>query len=340
MRGWFEGQRPTLSVVVPVYRSEECLQALVAAIEASLGAAGVSFELILVNDFSPDGSWRVIESLCRSRPNIVGIDLRKNFGQDNALMTGLRHSRGRYVAIMDDDLQHDPADLPALLKKIEEGHDLVYARFRTKKQRLWKNLGSWFNGVVANVVVGKPKGVYISPYKLIRREVVEAICAYDGPDPYVDGLLFQVTARIVEVPVEHHERHAGVSTYTFVKSLRVWARLACSFSHRPLRLVTYAGFSAALVGLVLAATVVAYRLLRPQDFSEYATGWASLMIATLVLSGFQMIFIGVLGEYVGRTFVRVNNKPQTSIHTVLNGEPVPRREPAGEESAPVDQPHL
>ncbi|HEY3134647.1 MAG TPA: glycosyltransferase family 2 protein, partial [Blastocatellia bacterium] len=140
--------QPDLSVVVPVYRSEACLEALIAAISDALDPTGREYEVVLVNDYSPDDSWSIIQALCQDNPNVVGVDLRRNFGQDNALITGLRLARGRYVAIMDDDLQHDPRDLPALLDKIEEGADAVYADFRTKRQKLWKNVGSWLNGKV------------------------------------------------------------------------------------------------------------------------------------------------------------------------------------------------
>src|SRR5262245_13511750 len=242
MRTRDDSFQPDLSIVVPVYRSEDCLEALIAAIGEALEPAGRDYEVVLVNDYSPDHSWPVIESICRSNPNVVGVDLRRNFGQDNAIMTGLRLARGRYVAIMDDDLQHHPRDLPALLSKIEEGFDVVYADFRVKRQKLWKNLGSWFNGKIAERVIDKPQHVYLSPYKIISREVTDLICEYDGPDPYVDGLLFQVTARITQIPVEHHKRYAGRSTYTFWKSVKVWARLAVSFSARPLRLVSWFGF--------------------------------------------------------------------------------------------------
>ena len=306
-----------LSVVVPVYRSELCLEALVKAIAAALSDR--TYEVVLVNDYSPDGSWQVIESICESNPNVIGVDLRRNFGQDNAILTGLRIARGKYIAIMDDDLQHDPADLPALVNEIERGADVVYGDFRTKHQKLWKNLGSWFNGKVAEWVIDKPKDIYLSPYKLIRKEVAELICEYDGPAPYVDGLLFQVTSRMSHIPVEHHSRYAGASSYTFWKSVRVWGRLAFSFSVAPLRLVTWFGFTFAILGLLLAAAVISYRLLYPQDFSQNAVGWASLMVALLLVGGIQMIFFGILGEYAGRMFLRVSNKPQTAVRTILNG---------------------
>ena len=308
---------PDLSIVVPVYRSEDCLQALVDSIDEELTPTNRDYEVILVNDCSPDNSWGVIKSICHTNRRVVGVDLRRNFGQDNAIITGLRKARGKFVAIMDDDLQHHPRDLPALLLKIEEGEDAVYADFGVKQQKMWKNFGSWFNGKVAEWVINKPRDIYLSPYKIIRKEVVDVICNYDGPDPYIDGLLFQITSRISQIPVDHHPRYAGRSTYTFWKSLRVWARLAFSFSARPMRLVSWFGFAFAALGLLLAIVVVLYRLLFPEDFSAAAVGWASLMVALLVLSGIQMLFFGVLGEYTGRTFVRVNNKPQAVVREVI-----------------------
>lgn len=318
MRTLDRGLEPHLSIVVPVYRSEECLEALISAITAALDPTGIDYEVVLVNDGSLDNSWSVVEEIARSNPNVVGVDLRRNFGQDNAIITGLRLARGRYVAIMDDDLQHHPRDLPAMLARIEEGADAVYADFREKRQRLWKNLGSWFNGKVAEWVLDKPAHIYLSPYKMIRKEVVAMICDYQGPDPYIDGLLFQITSRIDQVPVDHHARYAGRSAYTLWKSLRVWARLAFSFSTRPMRLVSWCGFGFAALGLLLAGAVVLYRLLRPEDFSANAVGWASLMVALLVLSGIQMVFFGILGEYTGRTFLRVNDKPQAAIREMVN----------------------
>lgn len=312
-------RRPDLSIVVPVYRSEGCLVALYDAITGSLADAEISFELILVNDCSPDGSWRVIESLCGIDSRVVGVDLRRNFGQDNAILTGLRLARGEYVAVMDDDLQHHPKFLPILLDKMKEGADVVYAKFRTKRQRFWKNAGSWLNGKIAEWVLDKPKGIYLSPYKVIRGEVAEAVCDYPGPTPYIDGLLFQVTSRISEVPVEHYPRFEGRGNFTFLRSAGVSARLAFSFSVRPLRLMSWCGFLLALLAILLTVTVVCYRLCFPEQFPPEAMGWASLMVAILFAGGLQMIFFGALGEYVGRTYLLVSRKPQTAAGKVLNG---------------------
>ena len=311
------GERPLLSIVIPVYQSQDCLPALYTAIVEVTSLMSWSYEIVFVNDFSKDGSWGVIESLCELDRNVVGIDLRRNFGQDNAILTGLRAARGEYIAIIDDDLQHHPKFLPALLEEIAKGHDVVYADFRDKKQKLWKNIGSWFNGKIAEWVLDKPKGMYISPYKVIRREVAELICDYPGHAPYVDGLLFQTTARFSQVPAQHYSRYHGDGNYTFTRSVGVSARLAFSFSARPLRIIGVAGLFFSTLGLVLATMVVLYRLLFPSDFGPEAAGWASLMVAILIAAGLQMICFGAMAEYIGRSYLLMSRKPQSAIRETL-----------------------
>jgi undecaprenyl-phosphate 4-deoxy-4-formamido-L-arabinose transferase len=154
---------PYVSIVVPVYRSEQCLPALIDAIESTLSPLGWSFEVVLVNDFSPDGSWQTIESLCIKHPFVIGVDLRRNFGQDNAILTGMRLSHGQFVVVLDDDLQHDPKYIPRMIEKAEEGLDVVFVDFATKHQHLWKNMGIWVNGKIAEWLLYKPKGIYLPP---------------------------------------------------------------------------------------------------------------------------------------------------------------------------------
>lgn len=305
---------PDVSVVVPVYKSEACLPALVAAIEKALNDANLSYELLLVDDGSPDGSWLAIKKLASQYPAIVGFNHRRNFGQDNAILTGIRNASGRTVVIMDDDLQHSPDDIPKLYSELSRsGADVVYAHFVVKQQKAWKNIGSWINGKFAQWLIDKPANIYMSPFKIIRREVADLIATFDGPFPYVDSLLFQVTDRFSYIVAEHHPRLAGPSTYTFLKSLGIWSRLAFSFSVKPLRLVTWAGVAAVATSLLGAIAIVVARLVYPVDFSNSAAGWASLMVMVLVIGGIQMLFLGILGEYSGRAYVNINRKPQSVV---------------------------
>ena len=209
-----------LSIVVPVYRSADCLPELARRVAQDVAGSFNSYELILVNDDSPDTSWEVIASLALTHPFVVGVDLRKNVGQDNAIMAGLHYASGEVVVIMDDDLQHDPADIAALCRALGQGADVVYARFARKRQALWKNLGSWLSDRVAVIVLGKPKDIYLSPYKAMRKEIVDEIVKYDGPFTYVDGLIFSITSHIKQIDVEHHPRLAGRSNYNLIRSSR------------------------------------------------------------------------------------------------------------------------
>jgi undecaprenyl-phosphate 4-deoxy-4-formamido-L-arabinose transferase len=303
-----------LSIVIPVFNSQENLEELNRRIKDAL--QGISYELILVNDCSADNSWDIIKSLAQNDKNITAINLRKNFGQDNALMAGLKHSSGNFVVIMDDDLQHSPYDILRLYDKCKEGYDVCYAEFAEKKQAVWKKLGSSINGVVARILFQKPKGVYLSPFKIIKGEVVKDILQYSGPFPYIEGLLLQVTRHVTSVKTEHHKRLKGKSNYNFIRSCSVFLRTFTSFSVIPLRLATIIGLITSLLGF-LAAT---YYLIEYFTNNYRLEGWTSLIISILVIGGLGLTFMGLIGEYLGRMFLTVNNKPQYSIREVITEE--------------------
>jgi glycosyltransferase involved in cell wall biosynthesis len=305
----------SLSIVVPCYKSADCLDALAAAIKTALTGKVAHMELILVDDGSPDGgrTWTVIQDLTSRYNWVRGIQHRRNFGQDATTITGLRHIHGDFVIVMDDDLQHDPNDIPALLSTIQNGdHDVVYAVFDESKYKLWKRLGSWFNGKVAEWLINKPPLIYLSSFKIIRGEVAREVTKYSGPFPYVDSLLLQLTNRLSQVSVQQHERFAGTSNYTFRISVQRWARMAFSLSLSPLRLSMWGGVIFSLLGLGCAVAVILYRLFIDK-FSDDRAGWASLMVTILTLGGLQMIFIGILGEYVGRSHITIQQAPQSTI---------------------------
>lgn len=300
---------PALSIVVPAYRSEDCLDELASRIRRVMATTNESYELILVNDGSPDRTGQVIERLGAVDPAVVAIQLRKNFGQDNAIMAGLNVASGDVIVIMDDDLQHDPEDIPRLVAKLHEGYDVVYASYEKRHQSTWKNVGSWFNGKVAEVVLDKPRDVYLSPFKAIDRCVVADVVQYRGPYPYVDGLLFRTTANMTQIEVQQNARFAGRSTYTFWKSVAVWAKLSTNFSVVPLRLAIVSGAVIAGLGLATALGFVILRLRHP-EIAEQAVGWASIVVSVLVLGGLQLLTLGVMGEYIGRMHLNLNNRPQ------------------------------
>ena len=310
-----------LSIVVPVYNSAECLPELASRVLEDVGHHFQTYELILVNDASPDASWEVIERLTREREFVVGVNLRRNVGQDNAIMAGLHEARGDVVVIMDDDLQHDPADIVALHQELEKGFDVVYAQFEHKRQAWWKNLGSRFADRVAVRVLGKPKNIYMSPYKAIRREVVNEVIRYEGPFSYVDGLIFTVTSNIMQIAVEHHRRFAGRSNYNLVRSLAVWLKLATGFSVFPLRIATVLGGIISLFSLAMAAYFFVEALVTHEP-----PGWPSLIVAVFFLAGVQLIGIGAVGEYIGRIFITQNKRPQFTVKDVRRHAREPGRQ--------------
>jgi glycosyltransferase involved in cell wall biosynthesis len=304
-----------LSVVIPVYGSARILPELARQLEAALAPRyGVDgFEAVLVHDCGPDDAWPVIESLAAHHPWLGGVDLRMNAGQHNAVMAGLAHARGAIVVTMDDDLQHSPADIGALVARIEGGADVCYAHFPSREHATWKVLGSRFNDWVAQRLLKKPKGLYLSPFRAMRAEIRDEVLRYDGPFVYVDGLILQATRNIATVDVAHHARSDGRSGYSFRKLVSLWSQMATSFSVVPLRFVSLIGALSSIVGFVMAGLVIALKLMHP----EWVVGWASMIVTVLILGGIQLLSLGAIGEYVGRVLLTLNGKPQYVVRKTV-----------------------
>jgi glycosyltransferase involved in cell wall biosynthesis len=308
-----------LSIVIPVYNGAKSIAELVHALE-TLDIDG-GHEIVLVNDGSPDDSLAVCRRLLgEARVPITLVNLARNFGEHNAIMTGLRHTRGAYVITMDDDLQNPPTEVKRLLEHARaSGKDVVYTRYSVKHHAYWRNLGSRFANWVADVLMEKPKGLYLSSFRCMSAFLVEQVTRYEGPFPYVDGLIMQATQAIDTIEVEHLPRAAGRSNYTLKRLVRLWLNIFVNFSVMPLHLSTIAGFALSLIGLVGVISVVLEAL-----FFEPPQGWASLMAATLLLSGVQLLILGILGEYMGRLFLTANGKPQTVVREVVRSEATAR----------------
>jgi glycosyltransferase involved in cell wall biosynthesis len=301
----------TLSIVIPVYRSAPILPRLVALVEEEMAKEGLvgRFELVLVNDCSPDDSWAVIRALSEAHPFLKGITLRRNAGQHNAIMAGLHHVRGQYVILMDDDLQHPPSAIADILKALATGHDVCYTNYLNRQHAAWKKLGSRFNDWVATLLLGKPKGLYLSSFKGMHRDIAREIIRYDGPYTYIDGLILDVTRSITTVDIEHQERHEGESNYTLRKLIGLWMKMATSFSVFPLRLATYGGFVLSAISMLMIVVVIIEKMRHP----EWPAGWASLIATVLFIGGIQTLCLGLIGEYLGRTYLKLNSKPQFVI---------------------------
>jgi glycosyltransferase involved in cell wall biosynthesis len=302
----------SLSVVIPVYGSEKVLPELVRRLQNVLDQREQTknrYEVIFVCDCSPDNSWNVIQSLSAQHPFVRGILLRMNAGQHNALMAGFAKAQGEVVITMDDDLQHSPDDIPALLQELHAGRDVVYARFQSRKHAGWKIAGSRLNDVVAGYLMHKPKGLYLSPFRAMTAEICADVLRYRGPYVYVDGLILSVTRNIGSVDVNHHDRFAGDSGYSLRKSISLWLKMATSFSIVPLRITSILGMCLASLGFFFALLLIVQKL----TIDVMPIGWSSLIVTVLVIGGVQLLALGMVGEYLGRVLLTLNSRPQYVI---------------------------
>ena len=319
--------RPEVSIVVPVYRSETILPRLIEQIELAMRRPDVDgrFEVILVNDASPDGSWEVIRDLATRYEFVRGICLMRNVGQHNATMAGLNRARGDVVVIMDDDLQHPPQTVLQMVDTLRSGYDVCYTIYVGRQHSALKKLGSWFNDRVASFLLGKPRGLYLSSFKALHRRVVREMIRYDGPYVYLDGLILDITRRITSIPIAHQKRLEGEGNYNLRRLVSLWLKMATSFSIMPLRVASAAGALLAVVAGIALIAVVIEKLRHP----ETPNGWTSLAVIILFLGGLQLLFLGVIGEYLGRAYLKLNRKPQFAVRERIGGGDDPDR-PDGE----------
>ncbi|MEI8203011.1 MAG: glycosyltransferase family 2 protein [Bacteroidota bacterium] len=301
-----------ISVVIPVYNGAETITEVVNSVVNEF--IHTDYEIILVNDGSKDQSEKVCEQISLANPNIKFISLRKNFGEHNAVICGLNYTSGDYSAIIDDDFQNPPSEIKKLLQAATEGDfDVVFSKYNDKKHHFFRNIGSKINDKIANVLLQKPKKLYLSSFKLINKAVVDEIVKYKGPFPYIDGLILRVTNNITSVEVKHHKRAVGKSNYTLKKLISLYFNMFFNFSVKPLRMFTIAGFIIFLVGVGFSIAFLIDKLLDPST----PAGWTSIIIAIITLSGFQIIFLGLIGEYLGKQYLDQNATPQWVVKKEL-----------------------
>jgi len=297
-----------ISICIPVYNGAKTIQNLVHEVREKLNF--YELEVILVNDGSKDDSESVCIELSQKYDFIKFIALRKNFGEHNAVLCGLNYASGDYVVIIDDDFQNPPSEILKLIEKADcDDCDVVYSKYSKKKHHWLRNIGSKFNDMVATWLLDKPKGLYLSSFKLINKEVVAEIIKYKGPFPYIDGLLLRVTDNIQSVTVEHSKREVGESNYTLGKLISLWLNMFVNFSIKPLRLVLVSGLIISLLSLIVGIFFIFEKLANPQ----LSVGWTSLMVSILFLSGVQLMFMGLLGEYLGKQYLDQNKTPLSVI---------------------------
>ncbi len=306
-----------VSFCIPCYKSEQTLAKVVDEIRTSMEELSdkYEYEIILVNDASPDGTFSVIRELVDTYQNIIGIDLAKNFGQHAALMAGFAHVTGDILVCLDDDGQTPANEVYKLLEKIEEGEDVVYAKYDHKKHSLFRNFGSFINEKMTEFLLGKPKELYISSYFAAKRFIVDEMLRYDKSYPYVIGLVLRSTKRIANVSVNHREREVGKSGYTLGKLLGLWMNGFTAFSVKPLRIATWTGISCAILGFIYGIYTIVKKLVLGD---AVAVGFSALMSSVMFIGGMILFMLGILGEYIGRMYISMNNAPQYVIREVVS----------------------
>lgn len=303
-------KKSKVSFVIPCYRSEQTLPGVVREIEETMKSMPeYEYEVILVNDCSPDDTIGTIRRLIGEYPFITGVDLARNFGQHAALMAGFHEITGDVVVCLDDDGQTPACEVGKLLTAIQEGSDVVYARYTNKKHSAFRNFGSSVNERMTRIMLGKPKELYISSYFAARRFVVDDMLRYQNSYPYVIGLVLRATKNITNVDVTHRERTAGTSGYTMKKLLALWFNGFTAFSIKPLRIATFLGCLTACGGFLYGIYTIIKKFVNP----AVPVGFSAMMSALVFIGGMIMLMLGMIGEYIGRMYISMNNSPQFVI---------------------------
>jgi len=305
-----------VSFVIPCYRSSKTIGGVVNEIESTMAQLAYEYEIILVNDSSPDDTFAVISALAEADGHITAVDLAKNFGQHAALMCGIRHSSGDILVCLDDDGQTPADEVGKLLEKIEAGYDVVYASYDHKQHSGFRNFGSRVNAWMTEIMLGKPKELSLTSYFAAKRFIADEMLRYENCFPYVMGLVLRSTKNICNVPVNHRSREQGQSGYTLGKLLSLWMNGFTSFSIKPLRIATYFGALTAVAGFIYALIIV----IRHFAVGMAPLGWSSTTALLLLLGGMILVVLGIMGEYVGRIYMCANAAPQYVEREVIRHE--------------------
>lgn len=312
---YIKGENMKLSFVIPCYRSEHTVKQVCDELVDILSEKPeYDYEIITVNDASPDNVFLVLKEMAVSNPKIKVIDFAKNMGKHAALMAGFRYCKGEYIICMDDDGQCPVEYLWDLIAPLEEGYDVSMAQYGKKKQSEFKNFGSYMNAWMMTTMLDKPKDFQFANFAAIKRFVVKEMIKYKNPYSYVNGLILRTTQKIINVPMEERERTIGTSGYTFFKSLKLWLNGYTAFSIVPLRVATFLGSILSFIGFVFMLTIIIRKIINPSVLA----GYTSTMAIILFVGGILMLMLGILGEYVGRIYMCLNNSPQYVVRETIN----------------------
>ena len=298
-----------ISFVIPCYNSEKTIGTVVADINRVIKDDGrYEYEVILVNDGSRDNTYQTIKNICGDNTNAIGIDMARNFGQHAAIMAGFNQATGDIVVCLDDDGQTPPCEAFKLIDGLDKW-DVVFASYKEKKHSKFRNFGSQVNSWMLESMLSKPKHLKVTSYFATKRYVIDEVIKYTGSFPYVTGLLLRTTNSIGNVEVNHRERAVGQSGYSLRKLIALWTNGLTAFSVKPLRIASYLGIIAAVLGVLYAIWALINRMVRP----DVPLGWTTIIVLLLILGGMILFVLGMIGEYIGRIYISMNSSPQYVI---------------------------
>ena len=299
-----------ISFLIPCYRSEDTIEFVINEIEQKMSEREeYDYEIVAVNDASPDDVLTKLCYLMKKNNKIKIIDLAKNSGKEAALMAGYRNVLGDIVVNLDDDGQCPVYELWNLVDPLFNGYDVSIASYSSKKQSAFKNFGSRVNSIMTRVLLEKPKDIQLSNFMALKRFVVDEIVRYENPFPYALGIIFKSTSKIINVPMEERERFSGTGSFTFRKSLSLWLNGFTAFSVKPLRLSSLIGALCAVIGFLFGIITIIKKLIIP----NISVGWSSIVSIMLFIGGLIMLMLGMIGEYIGRIYISINSTSQYVI---------------------------
>lgn len=307
-----------LSFVIPCYGSELTIENVINEITGVMAQKpDYDYEIICVNDCSPDNVYSILLSIASKNPRVTVVDLTKNMGKHAAVMAGYSLVSGDIIVNLDDDGQSPMPELWNLLEPLKNGYDISIAKYLKKKQSKFKNFGSSINAMMSRFLLGRPKGLAFDNFSVVKRFIIDEVLKYQNPYPYLEGLYLRSSNRITNVVMDERERVAGKGNYTFVKSTQLWLNGFTAFSVKPLRLASVLGTIIATVGFIAGIWVIVRKLF---IFPEMQLGYPSLIVTLLFIGGILMVMLGLLGEYIGRIYISLNNSPQYVIREVIRNK--------------------
>lgn len=311
-----ENNNKKLSFIIPCYGSEKTVGLVIEEINKVVSQnPRYDYEVVAVNDHSPDNVWQVLKNIAQNNPKVKLINLAKNMNRPGALMAGMSKTTGDYIILMDDDGQCPMESLWKLIEPLENGHDVSIAKYPTYKQSKFKSFGTIVNRKMTEIVMEKPKDLSFTNFSALKRYIVEEITKYKNPYPYLTGLLLRTTSDIVNVEMEERERITGSTNFTFKKMLNLWINGFTAFSIKPLRISTIVGIITAALGFIYGIYIIIHKLV---VHTTVLQGYSSLMAVMLFIGGIIMMMLGMIGEYIGRIYISINNSPQYVIKETVN----------------------